>query len=422
METRSYINDVTAFILFFGLAFLVLSTAENVPVWDAWHNPQLFDSLYSGKLVFSDLYQEINGHHNFFPRMITLVLGAISHYDLRWELVVNLVLGCGIYGVHRKIVTREFKNGYIFFCASLLVAVLSFSLVQYENWYNGWQLSVFLCILMVMLSLYLLIFSASFGPAILAAYIASYSFASGLLVWPLGLVLILCHKHKSQQTILWLIAGAICMGSYFYGLGSQSSFNFTKLHSYFIYFLVYVGSPVASQNPVLAMTWAAIGLILFVYFLWIWRLSVFKAHSTELFFISLGIFSLLTGLLISVTRLEYGMEYALLSRYTSFPTLFWSSLCLLVLKKASATKESFEKALACFFVAMVMLSSLKGSWLSVKEFYIHEKRMQLAIQELKKENLATVNRNRIKNITWDVDVTLAQAAILKKYRLSLYSE
>jgi len=97
-------------------------------------------------------------------------------------------------------------------------------------------------------------------------------------------------------------------------------------------------------------------------------------------------------------------------------------LCLMVFSRISVTPEVFEKKAAWFFVAMVLISSLRCSLIVKDEFDLHKRRMLLAINELKKEDLQNTRREAVKNITWDVDFTLEQAQILKKYKLSLYAE
>ena len=409
-----------------GLSYLIISTAENVPVWDAWHNPRLFDLMFSGKLKFSDLYEEANGHRLLFPKIITLTLGYFSHYDVRWELLVNITLGATIFFLFKIFLADKLKqNNAIYFGAISCISILVFSLVQYENWYCGWQICIFLCIATSLLSLAILVLAKksyiNLLFAMVSAVIATYSFANGLIVWPLGALVLLCQKKSKGFAVAWLASAALFSFLYFYHFESSANFHITNLPEHIIYFLAYVGAPLAIESYFKAIIWAAAGLVVFIYLCWLAvKTATLRRHNLLLMVIC--VFSLASGLLISVARLGFGMEYALLSRYTSFSGLFWVSLCLMVFSRISVTPEVFEKKAAWFFVAMVLISSLRCSLIVKDEFDLHKRRMLLAINELKKEDLQNTRREAVKNITWDVDFTLEQAQILKKYKLSLYAE
>lgn len=423
-------------VLFLALTFIVLATSVNVPVWDAWHNPSLFEKLYSGNLVFYDLYRDVNGHRILFPRLIILGLGHVTHYDVRWELGVNLLLGAFIYVIYIKFVLNKLSLEPVpFFVAMIALPIILFSLVQYENWYFGWQICYFLAIAMSLFSISLLVncdrLAALFFLAVTVAFIATYSFASSVLIWPLGLVVLILNKQSVRLMGMWAFFGLVCTISYFHGLTGESVFEANKSLDYLIYFLMYLGAPLSMENHLVAMIWGGMGLLAMIYIIYTNHASADfilprgvgkSTHRVFLLLLMASIFSILNGVMIGIARLGFGSEYALLSRYTSFSSIFWISLIFLLLMAHSFSHKKFERNYIIFFIMIIMIASIKNTMRCVDKFYIHKNRMILAVRELKKENISMMDMRYVQNITWNVDFTIQQARILKEYNLSFYHE
>ena len=128
------------------VVFAVMRYGVDVPFLDQWELVPFLDKSYQGQLTLGDLWVQHNEHRIFFPRMLMVGLAHLTGWNTRWELVVNLVLGCGIFGVlawqiqrTRKELGQEQLKWAVPAC-SLVV----FSLCQYENSLWGWQLQMFM--------------------------------------------------------------------------------------------------------------------------------------------------------------------------------------------------------------------------------------------------------------------------------------
>ncbi|MFM6192415.1 MAG: hypothetical protein ACKPFB_21235, partial [Planktothrix sp.] len=77
------ILGVTGFIIRFGV---------NVPFYDQWVLPALFEKTATGTLAFKDLFELHNNHRILFPRLIFIGLGFISNWNIKLELLFSLGL------------------------------------------------------------------------------------------------------------------------------------------------------------------------------------------------------------------------------------------------------------------------------------------------------------------------------------------
>ena len=417
------LKDIAPVAIFLLLANIVLSSTMNIPVWDAWHNVRLFDLLFTGKLQFSDLFQDVNGHRLLFPRIIILTLGYFSGYDTRYEILINLLLGFSIFLVFKFYILDNLKLNLLNQVAlGAVTAILLFSFVQYENWYFGWEICYFLAIFASLASIAMLSQSTGMHKlfiATLLAIVASFSFANGLLVWPIGLLLLIFRKFHKLIILSWLTISAIVYFLYFHDLHGGLNIELENTVDYVKYFLMYLGAPLSIKNHFISCIWALIGLIIFLVICF-FLINTKNLSSLAVTLIAFAFFSMLTGVLISIGRLNFGIEYSLLSRYTSFSIIFWTSVSCLIAYCMPLRSQESEKYFLMSLLLMIGIASLKNSILVRDEFSIHHKRMLYAKNELMKPDFRDANREAIKNITWDVDFTLQQALVLKAYKLSLY--
>src|SRR5690606_4024758 len=105
------------------------------------------------------------------------------------------------------------------------VTLLCCSLAQWQNWFLGWQLQLFLAVFCVYMVIGLLLFTGRLSTHLVAfvfAIIATLSFASGLLVWPLAALACACNTHatprrRAVESPLWLGFGLLAAALYFQG-------------------------------------------------------------------------------------------------------------------------------------------------------------------------------------------------------------
>src|SRR3990172_9068730 len=175
----------------------------DCPVGDEWALAPLLQKSFEGSLTFHDFWIQHNEHRLIFPKIVLLLLARWTSWNITYELLANVLLGVGIllvlgYQVKRiDPETRRFLP---------ILSFLVFSLNQSENWFSGWQIQIFMNVLamilgMVLLSQRVTTWLRIMGAALLGI-VASYSFASGMAYWLLGILVLLGVRARPEKVIL----------------------------------------------------------------------------------------------------------------------------------------------------------------------------------------------------------------------------
>lgn len=225
-RARTALVVVLALLPALAVGGLTAGYAVDVPYWDEWAlTPFLLRSL-DGSLTFSDLWQQHNEHRPLVARAVLVALARMTAWSVPAELA--LIFGLfslaflGIVAALRA--ARPPATRPLWLLPSM--AVLVFSPSQWENWLWGWQVMLALQYAATVASLALL----SGGPrttmrvalAACFAAIATFSFATGLVTWVVGLVALLTDAARKEagagkRAALWLTLGAGCAVAYFSG-------------------------------------------------------------------------------------------------------------------------------------------------------------------------------------------------------------
>ncbi len=262
----TYLVGAAALLLLIPIAsyfWFIHRYGVNTIYYDQWndvalltHTPYLFTS-YSGHTTIGMLWIQHNESRTFFPNLIVLVLGALTHLNIVVELylsaALHLIAFVLIVMAHRRDVA---PMRLIFY---LPVALLMFTFGQYVNILFGYEMCWCLVIAALAATILLLnlprlswlVLLAGIG----AAGVGSYSALQGLLIWPAGLVVLLLKRRSRAMVLTWLIAAVATTGLYFY------HFNFTEAgggsHSYVLahplaaaeFFFFAIGDLMGKQLP-----------------------------------------------------------------------------------------------------------------------------------------------------------------------------
>src|ERR1043165_7799283 len=115
------------------LAVLLPLYWVDVPQYDEWDSVTLFEHLSQGSLTIGLLFKQANEYRQFFPNVIFVALGKLTHWDLRYEMILIFVAACVIAMNVRWLAVRTTQAREIQFAILILFANLSiFSLTQYE--------------------------------------------------------------------------------------------------------------------------------------------------------------------------------------------------------------------------------------------------------------------------------------------------
>lgn len=211
--------------------------AVNVPKWDD-HALRAFlyysdqETTYSGKLY--QLFKQHNEHRIVYDRIVTLInFHLFGKLDFRHLMIVGNLSLVGLLAVFVSVLHRA--NRTVLYAVP--VAFLLFNLSQWENMFWGMAaLQNFSVVLWVVAAFYWLTYTNRWGLALAAAILATLTSGNGLLVWPIGFVLLtlrvsdprLGSAYQSTKKPLrtrqpfwlpftWVLVAAIVIGLYFLG-------------------------------------------------------------------------------------------------------------------------------------------------------------------------------------------------------------
>jgi hypothetical protein len=221
------VNVLTA--LGFGLPVLgyfwaIARYSVNDIYQDQWSDITVIQHSYSNLFDWGSLWSQHNEDRIFFPNLVVIGLAHATHFNIRAEEFVSgamlVVATALVIWAHKR---RSPRTPWLYYCP---VAILACSLVQYGATLWGFQLAWYLVLLAlasavalidrVTLTWPILVFAAA------AAVIGSFSSLQGLLIWPVGLVLLFCRRRRVRFALAWLGAAALTAALYLYNFNFQA--------------------------------------------------------------------------------------------------------------------------------------------------------------------------------------------------------
>src|SRR5690606_7212693 len=145
-----------------ALPFLVMATVVSrhfvdVPRWDVWELVPLIAKYHDGTLTPGDLWGAHNAHRPTTGRLLLLGNVALARWNHWLDLAMNFaaaalhLLVLAIFVARTRHCQSRVHPGSL-----AVVAILIFTLMQWENWLQGWQVVLLIGALAVMASLLLL--------------------------------------------------------------------------------------------------------------------------------------------------------------------------------------------------------------------------------------------------------------------------
>jgi hypothetical protein len=188
----------------------------NVIESDQWDDVTVIRHSYTNLFDWSSLWAQHNENRIFFPNLIVIALSRTTHFDVRVEEFLGatmLIAATALVVLTHK--RRSPTTPWLYYCP---VAFLMLSLCQYGNMLWGFQMAWFLVLLAMAASLFLLdrlrLTWAAFLGAMAAAEIGSFSSLQGLLIWPVGLLLLYHRRRVWSFVTPWVVAGVASVALY----------------------------------------------------------------------------------------------------------------------------------------------------------------------------------------------------------------
>ena len=360
----------------------------SIPLSDEWRIVNFFEKFHEGSRQVSDFFYENNEHLSLSPLVLVTFFAFLSNWDLQCDRYLGVFFSAltflSIYYLSHKQSARNLDlNSYYFHAANILSCILIFSLVQWEIWLWGWASVMWqltnVCFMLALISLYCFQRLPGLVRLAIAAIfcaIASFSAGYGLMSWLVLIPAVFLLDHRLKYRIFnitfWISLFILIFGFYTDNYQAQSDINFIFKHPLFSfqYWLNLSGSPLASsfflssQELGLGLS-SIIGGVMLTTFLLLAILLIWKRNSiaSEVIpWISLGLFSILFGLLTTLGRAKFGIEnptWSMSSRYNTASIFLVISLVqiisLIIRQRRTHIKVLRRKGVRLFSRCLVSL-------------------------------------------------------------------
>jgi hypothetical protein len=387
----------------------VANFSVNVPIDDEWRLASFFEKIAAGNVTFNDFWALHSNHRILFPKIMIAVLAFASRWNINYQLCLSIAFAVATFIALYKLSSMQVKNAgdNLWHLANILTCILLCSLVQHENWLWGFQLAWFLVNLCFVAAVYALVSNHKLLPyikisiAAVFCFIASFSLAQGLLSWFAAIPAVVALEgnaaQKRKRLIVWMLLFAATCAVYSIDYHpSRKTSIISLLNKPLVvidYFLSLLGSPIVRLSGISAL----VGLLIFgsflyfvfyffvianprnqsptsaIAFLRIASLTFLamtdRNHIAENYealpWLSIGLFSVLSALVITVGRAQFGAIQAIeSSRYTTNSILLLIALVqlgqLFIGGKISTRNRNYKvvyRVLAGLLIGTILVNS-----------------------------------------------------------------
>lgn len=204
-----------------GTGLLTVWSAVDVPVQDEWSLVEDFAEVDAGTWSLDDLLRSHNGHRIAIPRLILVGLGQLTAWRADVPVVLSVLAAAWLLWT---VGWRDRHEAPLSGMALAAIGVLVASPAQWENWFWGIQMHVFLVVVMVVEALRLLA-RGRLGPGCLAgaagvSVAACLVSAAGLVAFPAGAVALTARAWVARSwrlfagAVAWALGGAVLVWLY----------------------------------------------------------------------------------------------------------------------------------------------------------------------------------------------------------------
>lgn len=357
-KSRIIVLSIISILPAIFLIFLVTKYWVNVPFCDQWRISTVFNKYFSQALTFSDLIAQHNESRKLFPRLIILGIGLLTDWNVRVEMCITMIFAClialNLFALLKRI---EGLNIFSKLTLLLIINLLLFSPVQWENWLCGINMIMYIPALMLTTGIVVNTSNISIRRKVtynsILSIISTFSFANGMLLWLLLLpvnMLLRREDRKCKEKIkkelihilLYVIIAVSTIGFYFADYHKPSYhppffLAFSKPLDAIAFFLVWIATPfIPSNSPYASILPFFVGGLVFSIFILSITYCVYRAYrdSSKLSFfypwVILGFYSIISGIITTFGRLGFGVRFAAQNRYTTVSIFLPISVVVLV--------------------------------------------------------------------------------------------
>ena len=224
-----------------GVLALVLSTVITVirtytplPKWDYWTEILWLKSYYAGTWHFSDLWREHNEHRIFFPRLFFLADLFLFKGTNAFLLAAMMVLQAANAAIFvRELWKMKDLSRQARLALAGLILALFFSGLHLENFVWSFQVSFVLVQLAATVSVWALAWHREntravgrLGLCLLSGVVANYSLASGVLIWPVLLIMAIGFRLRWRSLLAIVGTGVVMIVLFFSGYQRTQGYSY----------------------------------------------------------------------------------------------------------------------------------------------------------------------------------------------------
>jgi hypothetical protein len=339
-----------------GYLVLLQHYQLNALVGDQWYDVPVIRASFIHFPDWTSLWGLHNGNRILFPNLIVVALAHTVHYNIEVEQYLGFVMLLAATALfifsHKR---RSPDTPLLFYCP---IAFLTLTFVQWQNTLWGFQIAWYLVLLSLAATIALLDRPTLTPPTLVAAaavaVVGSYSSTQGLLIWPVGLVLLYLRGRRNWTFVSWIAVAAATAALYFYNFGgpgrqADNPHNALGHPGTAVKFFIYALGDVAGVQPhnrvppngaVMAFGVVILALAVLVLIKWGTRRD---EHSGVPIGIALIIFGLLFGLALTEDRVIFGLSEAAQSRYTTNDILVLVGIYMTTLKDLSPRAQTSRR-------------------------------------------------------------------------------
>lgn len=392
---------------------LVVRDSVDVPFWDEWDWADLVYGMQHGTLTFAQLWAQHNEHRILIPNLIMLGLARLGGWHpVREQAVSFAVLVCSQIMIVRLV--RRSAHGTVGWLFAAAASLMLYELGQAQNFLWGFQMPWFICDAAAITVAWLLARPHRrwyhVALAIIAATIATYSSAQGILAYAVGAVAIFlgegwqgsahlapsrsqraptavaqppfplvilseAPQARSRRTAttlaIWLVLAIAEYAIYQHGMARTTTGHAgANVPAIVLYALTYLGAPaLGGRGTGLS---AAAGLALLITLAWLFTADLRSQYRLRRIarnapWYALAVFPLLCAAGTAVGRGAFGLDQALEQRYATVSVLGWIALIGILAGTIARLPHPYPSrvrgpllALAAVFVFVIASDDAKG--------------------------------------------------------------
>ena len=321
------------------LAAWVAVLGVDVAFGDELHYVTLIKAFREGGDWWTHFWLQHNEHRVVPLKLLILAGLELTHWDQRVEMLCSVALTAVLVIVLLRLHRSAWSEpGLARPVAALPLVLLACSLAQYENQLYGLMVVHYFTAAGAVLAFYLLgrrdWWSAVF--AAFAAVVAASSLANGLLVFPLGLVVLAARRCAAWRWVLWCAAGLVttllCLRHYDRPPHTRP-FEWTSVGALKVVKLVLctTGAPLGAGSPYWALVLGAAVWVVALLLLWRWLRAGSPARAAAASATAILLFGLCSSTMVGVGRtFLVAPGNPVQPRYITHANLAWYGVVLLL--------------------------------------------------------------------------------------------